>query len=63
MIDTDEGSAPARSEDKYRRVCWKLIHHHAYSTRPLLTSALQGSCFPRTPPWRSSSSNLSTRGF
>jgi hypothetical protein len=37
MIDTDEGSALVRSEDKYRRVCWKLIHHHAYSTRPLLT--------------------------
>jgi hypothetical protein len=37
MIDTDGGRPPARSEDKYKRVCWKLIHHHAYSTRPLLT--------------------------
>jgi hypothetical protein len=38
MIDTDEGRPQARSEDKYRRVCWKLIHHHAYRTRPLLTN-------------------------
>jgi hypothetical protein len=38
-MDTDEGRPLARSEDKYRRVCWKLIHHHAYRTRPLLTSA------------------------
>jgi hypothetical protein len=37
MIDTDEGRPPARSEDKYRRVWRKLIHHHAYSIRPLLT--------------------------
>jgi hypothetical protein len=26
-IDTDEGRSLARSEDKYRRVCRKLIHH------------------------------------
>jgi hypothetical protein len=39
MIDTDEGRPPARSEDKYRRVWRKLIHHHAYSIRPLLTDS------------------------
>jgi hypothetical protein len=40
MMDTDEGRPLARSEDKYKRVCWKLIHHYAYRTRPLLTSGI-----------------------
>jgi hypothetical protein len=35
-MDIDEGRPLARSEDEYRRVCWKLIHHHAYRTRPHL---------------------------
>jgi hypothetical protein len=42
-MDTDEGRPLARSEDKYRRVCKKLIHHHAYKTKPSLT-VLQGKC-------------------
>jgi hypothetical protein len=33
-MDIDEGRPLARSEDKYRRVCRKLIHHYAYRTRP-----------------------------
>jgi hypothetical protein len=28
-MDIDEGRPLARSGDKYRRVCRKLIHHHA----------------------------------
>jgi hypothetical protein len=36
-MDTDEGRPLARSEDKYRRVRRKLIHHHAYRARPYLT--------------------------
>jgi hypothetical protein len=32
-----EGRPLARSEDKYRRVCRKLIHHDAYRTKPHLT--------------------------
>jgi hypothetical protein len=51
MIDTDDGSAPVRSEDKYRRVCWKLIHHHAYSTRPLLTDPAQIFHRNHDPPY------------
>jgi hypothetical protein len=37
-VDTGEGRPLARSEDKYRRVCRKLIHHHAYRTKPHLTT-------------------------
>jgi hypothetical protein len=43
-MDTVEGRPLARSEDKYRRVCRKLIHHHAYSTsrtKPHLTVQLR----------------------
>jgi hypothetical protein len=40
-MDTDEGRPLARSEDKYRRVWRKLIHHHAYRARPYLTETPQ----------------------
>jgi hypothetical protein len=33
-MDIHEGRPLARTKDKYRRVCRKLIHHHAYRTRP-----------------------------
>jgi hypothetical protein len=36
-MDIVEGKPLARSEDKHRRVCRKLIHHHAYRTKPHLT--------------------------
>jgi hypothetical protein len=36
-MDTNEGRPLARSEDKYRRVCRKLIHHHAHRAIPYLT--------------------------
>jgi hypothetical protein len=32
-MDTDEGRPLARSEDKYRRVCRKLVYYYAYRTR------------------------------
>jgi hypothetical protein len=51
MIITDGGRPPARSEDKYRRVCWKFIHHHAYSTRPLLTEANSAESFQHRPQY------------
>jgi hypothetical protein len=41
-MDTDEGRPLARSEDKYRRVRRKLIHHHAYRARPYLTLPHEG---------------------
>jgi hypothetical protein len=41
-MNTDEGRPLARSEDKYRRVCWKLIYHHVYRARPLLTLPYKG---------------------
>jgi hypothetical protein len=42
-MDTGEGRPLARSEDKYRRVSRKLIHHHAYRTKPHLTLRKEGS--------------------
>jgi hypothetical protein len=35
-MDTVEGRTLASSEDKYRRVCRKLIHYHTYRTKPHL---------------------------
>jgi hypothetical protein len=43
-MDTVEGRPLANSEDKYRRVCRKLIHHHAYRTKPYLTETSTTKC-------------------